>query len=183
MAQYQQPSEILHRMQSEKRHNRKCCPPAFYQPFLAQRRVSLLTSHAGHFPARRVFHSLLSCRAKPSQRSIRVAIWHSGLAFGSCIYCACIERDAPDETGIFRVCNSDLEEIIYGFDYNRNLTLFTRNEIDLIVAMHLILFLIQFLWIVFFYNKLKMNILRNGATLRFNLILKNWLYIVLFFFC
>lgn len=31
MAQYQQPSEILHRMQSEKRHNRKCCPPAFYQ--------------------------------------------------------------------------------------------------------------------------------------------------------
>lgn len=126
----------------------------------------------------------LSCRAKPSQRSIRVAIWHSGLAFGSCIYCACIERDAPDETGIFRVCNSDLEEIIYGFDYNRNLTLFTRNEIDLIVAMYLILFLIQFLWIVFFYNKLKMNILR-ATLLRsdINLILKNWLYIVLFFFC
>lgn len=71
-------------MQSEKRHNRKCCPPAFYHTFLAQKRVSINKRCGTLSWARRVFHSLLSCRAEPSQRSIRVAIWH-GPRIG-CVY-------------------------------------------------------------------------------------------------
>lgn len=110
--------------------------------FLAQRRVSLLTSHAGHFPARRVFHSLLSCRAKPSQRSIRAAIWHGTRIF-------CIERDAcaPRDENISRLQLRLMVLINRNFDFN----------------------------VFSVFNKLKTNALRNGTTLRFNLILKNWL--------
>ena len=65
----------------------KANPSVFLSLFLS---FSLSTSsYAGHFPARRVFHSLLSCRARPSQSASQPAIdrsspaiWRVQLALG-----------------------------------------------------------------------------------------------------
>lgn len=157
--------------------------------FLAQRRVSINKPCGTLSTARRVFHSLLSFRAKPSQRSIRVAIWH-GTRIG-CIHCVYIGRDACCTTRreYFAFTIERRFDDYYGFEISI-LMFFTCNKIDSSVVMYLILFLIQLLWIVFFFkyerivintydltcsvfNKLK----RNG--LRFNLILKNWLEVIL----
>lgn len=89
-AQYQQPSEILHRMQSEKRHNRKCCPPAFYHTFLAQRRRVSINKRCGTLS---VAFFILSSPVEPNPANDRSIHMARDLAIG-CTYTHHERRDA-----------------------------------------------------------------------------------------